>query len=239
MYKIIKKRGNKDDDGNSYMSSFSDLMSGLLIVFILLFILKLIDYQQDMEEYKKTLNEKETKIQELSQTRLQIISLLQKEFNKAGLDINVDAKTGAIRLSESILFDYGKSELKPEGKEFLNNFIPIYLNILIGNKDIKQHLSEIIIEGHTDNDSSYIYNLGLSQDRALSVATYLIDDAPNYNYKQEFQSFLSSVGRSYSDLIYDDNGEINAQSSRRVEIKFRLDEDELLLEMQDVLNKVN
>ena len=70
---------------------------------------------------------KEEMIQELTDTRFEIIAMLQEEFKKEGLEISIDSNTGAITLSESILFDFGKSELKQEGKDFLSKFIPIYL----------------------------------------------------------------------------------------------------------------
>ena len=113
-------------------------MSGVLIIFMLLFIYKILDYQNNIES-------KEAMIESLSSTRMQIISMLQEEFEKENIDILIDPKTGAIRLSEAILFDYGKNELKEEGKIFLQKFIPIYVRILFGTDDIKSQVSQIII----------------------------------------------------------------------------------------------
>lgn len=227
--KSFKKKINKEE-GAGYWVSFSDLMSGVLIVFILLFIYKLVDYQQSMSQ-------KEQMIQDLSSTRLQIIALLQEEFKKENIDIIIDAKTGAITLSEGILFDYGKNELKPEGKEFLERFIPIYAQILFGDKEILSHVSQVIIEGHTDNDSTYMYNLKLSQERAFSVVEFLLSDGFNYSNKEKLQQYLTANGRSYSELIKNKDGKINTDASRRVEIKFRLNEEETLMKIQDELKK--
>ena len=111
-------------------------MSGVLIIFMLLFIYKILDYQNNIES-------KEAMIESLSSTRTQIIAMLQEEFEKENIDILIDPKTGAIRLSEAILFDYGKNELKEEGKSFLQKFIPIYVRILFSDDEIKQALEEI------------------------------------------------------------------------------------------------
>lgn len=236
---MLRSKNTKNDESGGYWISFSDLMSGTLIVFILLFIFVLASYQVNMKEYKERISEKEEMIQELTDTRFEIIAMLQEEFKKEGLEISIDSNTGAITLSESILFDFGKSELKQEGKDFLSKFIPIYLRILVGHDDIKKHLAQIIIEGHTDNNSTYIYNLQLSQERALSVASYLLGDSLQYEYKEELEKFLSANGRSYSELKLNKDGSVDENKSRRVEIKFRLKEEETLLQIKEELSKVS
>lgn len=218
--RMLKKK-KTNDEGTSYWQSFGDLMSGVLIVFILLFIYKLFDYQESM-------NQKQEMINDLTNTRAQIIMLLQEEFKNQNIDIVIDGKTGAITLSEGILFDFGKSDLKDEGKEFLEQFIPKYLKILLEDEKIKSHVSQIIIEGHTDDNSSYIYNLKLSQERAFSVIDFLVSDDFDYYGKDEIENYLTANGRSFSETIKNEDGTVNEEASRRVEIKFRLDEEEML-----------
>lgn len=224
---ILKKKRSQEEEPGFWIS-FSDLMASILIIFILLFVYKLVEYQA-------SLSEKEQQIQELTSTRVKIIEMLQEEFEKENIDINIDPKTGTIKLNESILFDTSKSELKKEGKEFAKRFIPIYVKILLGNEEVRSQLSQIIIEGHTDDVGSYMSNLKLSQDRTLSVAKFLLDDEFDYKYKKDLQEYITLNGRSYSDPILDKNGNINRDASRRVEIKFRLKEEEILLEIQNKL----
>ncbi len=173
-------------------------------------------------------------ILELSSTRNEIIDSLQDAFESENIGIIVDPNTGAIKLKDSILFDTGESELKAEGKAFLADFIPIYINILLGDEEIKNQIAEIIIEGHTDNIGTYIYNLKLSQDRAFSVVEYLLSDELEYSHKDTFRAYATANGKSYSNLIYKD-GVPDLDSSRRVEIKFRLKEEETLLEISKQL----
>ena len=225
---MIQKRKKSQEEEAGFWISFSDLMASILIIFILLFVYKLVEYQAN-------LTEKEQQIQELTSTRVKIIEMLQEEFKKENIDINIDPKTGTIKLNESILFDTSKSELKEEGKEFARRFIPIYVKILLGNEEVRSQLSQIIIEGHTDDVGSYMSNLKLSQDRTLSVAQFLLDDKFDYKYKKDLQEYITLNGRSYSEPILDDEGNINRDASRRVEIKFRLKEEEILLEIQNKL----
>ena len=178
------KKKSKQDEETSYWLSFSDLMASVLIIFILLFVYNLVVYDESM-------NEREKMIQELTSTRMKIIAMLQEEFDKEDIDIIIDPKTGAIQLNESILFDTGKSQLKDEGKVFAEKFIPIYVNILLGNAEIKSQLSQIIIEGHTDDVGGYLYNLKLSQERSLSVAQFLLNPEFNYKYKDEMEKYFN------------------------------------------------
>ncbi|WP_286316522.1 OmpA/MotB family protein [Romboutsia ilealis] len=224
------RKKSKQEEETSYWLSFSDLMASVLIIFILLFVYNLIAYEESM-------NETEKMIQELTSTRMKIITMLQEEFDKEDIDIIIDPKTGAIQLNESILFDSGKSQLKDEGKLFAEKFIPIYVKILLGNDEIKSQISQIIIEGHTDDIGGYLYNLKLSQERSLSVAQFLINPEFDYMYKNEMQKYLTINGRSYSEPILNSDGSINKDASRRVEIKFRLKEEEVLLQIQKELEK--
>lgn len=246
MKKILKKT-KKSKEATSYWISFSDLMSGTLIVFILLFIFKLIDSQETMDQkealIKQSMQDKQQMIEEMTDTRKEIIKKLEEEFKKESMDMQIDAKTGAITLSDSILFDFGKSELKVEGRLFLRRFMPKYINTLMEDENIKANISQIIIEGHTDNegqvdnDKSFIYNLRLSQDRAFSVSEFIISEDLNGNYKSDLKGSITANGRSYSSPVLNSDGSVNNEKSRRVEIKFRLKEEEALQKIQEELEK--
>lgn len=243
-----RKRKRYEEEEANFWISYSDLMAGILIIFILLFVFKIFDFEKQKTEamqakheaeiIKEELDETKKVVLELSSTRSKIIEMLQEEFENENIGITVDPSTGAIKLKDSILFDTGESELKNEGKTFLKEFIPTYINILLSDKEIRDQIAEIIIEGHTDNVGTYIYNLELSQDRAFSVAEYLLSDNVNYDYKEEFKTYITVNGKSYSDLIYI-NGVIDLNSSRRVEVKFRLKEEETLLEISRQLEAAN
>ena len=231
-------RKNNKDEELSYWISFSDIMSGVLIVFILLFIFELLQYKS--KEILKDGKSDGTGENEISQyvpsTRNEIIKKLSSGFQGSGLDIKIDNNTGVIMLSEEILFDYASSELKPEGKELLKKFAPIYMDTLLSDESIKSQLYEIIIEGHTDSVSTYLFNLKLSQERAYSVAEYILSDDVEYEHKDEVEKYLTANGRSYSKIIKNEDGSENAYASRRVEIKFRLKEDETILKFKSNLD---
>jgi len=256
--RVIKRVANKEEEVN-YWPSYSDLMAGILIVFMLLFIYIFAGYQtdkqrreiehataqqelkkkdQELERTKKELGETRQRVIELSSTKEKIIDLLREEFEKENLKVEIDDDTGAIKLKDSILFDTGKSIIKEEGKKFLQKFIPVYVRILLGNSEVQQQLAEIIVEGHTDDVGSYLYNLDLSQDRAFNVVKYLLGEEFDYEYKEELKKYITANGRSFSKLIYDEDQNVDRDKSRRVGFQFRLKEEEILMEIKKRLEEV-
>ncbi|NOU47334.1 MAG: OmpA family protein [Bacteroidales bacterium] len=84
-------------------------------------------------------------------------------------DVVVDMEEGIERDGKialyGILFDVGKSEIKPESTEALKQVID-YLN---ANPKVN-----IIVVGHTDNTGTYVGNITLSKARAESIRNYLV-----------------------------------------------------------------
>ena len=136
-------------------------------------------------------------------------------------------------MASNILFDKGSSILKDSAKNELKKTFIDYVDTLINNKNIAEHLDKIIIEGHTDSDGSYLYNLNLSQQRAFAVMNYLLtlDYIKEHNIKDK----LVASGRSYLDTIKV-NGVEDKEASRRIEIKFRLKNEDAMYEIERILD---
>ena len=77
-------------------------------------------------------------------------------------------------LNADAMFDYDQAELTDSGKMTLSMVLPTYCKVLLDDS-YKKYLGEIIIDGYTDTDGDYSYNLELSQKRSLAVAQYLLD----------------------------------------------------------------
>jgi chemotaxis protein MotB len=112
----------------------------------------------------------------------------------------------------------------------------MYLDILL-QEGYEEYIAEIIIEGHTDQDGSYLYNLQLAQDRAYSVASYILgEDFPYKNIQDHLEEKLTVNSKSYTDFRTDDEGNYSAEDSRRVEFKFRLKDEEILDRTREILD---
>ncbi len=200
--------------------------------------------QQALVERQQVENEEmQTKLEHIVGIKASIISDLMVIFSEAGLDLQIDVQTGSITMDSNVLFDFGSNVLKPEGKAFLDSFIPLYISSLLESEN-SGYISEIIIEGHTDTVGSFNYNLDLSQKRAFSVAEYCLImmesmHAGNLELLNTLRGLLTANGRSYSNPIYDNAGNVNMDASRRVEFKFRLKDAEMFEEMQQILKGEN
>jgi len=178
----------------------------------------------------ENLQKQKAKIKSLTGIKLKVIAALKEAL---GDKIDIDKKSGSLRLSSNILFDKGSAVLKEEAKVQLKKAFEEYIGALVTNPKIKPHLDKIIIEGHTDSDGGYLYNLDLSQRRAYAVMHYLLtlDFAKKYN----LQPLMIASGRSYLDAIKV-NGVEYKDASRRIEIKFRLKNEDAMHEIEKVLD---
>ena len=219
-------KGEKQE--GQFWPSFTDLLTTILLCFILIFISMMVIKSLQIEEMKRT-------IDQIMGVRMQLVNELKEEFGDSTYGIEVDEKTGSIIFNTEILFAYNDADLKPESFGFLDEFVPIYLDILLKG-GYENYIAEIIIEGHTDQDGSYLYNLKLAQDRAYSVASYILSDQFPYKHIQShIEEKLTVNSKSYSDYLTDEHGHYNANASRRVEFKFRLKDEEILNQTREIL----
>jgi outer membrane protein OmpA-like peptidoglycan-associated protein len=220
----------RESDEGHFWPSFTDVLTIILLCFILIFIVMMVIKSFQIEEMKRT-------IDQIMGVRVNIVNDLKEEFNDSSTGITVDEKTGAIIFNTDILFEFDQSKLKPESYQFLDEFIPKYLDVLLGS-GYEEYVAEIIIEGHTDRSGSYLYNLELAQDRAYSVASYILsDDFPYENIQEHLQEKLTVNSKSYTDFREDETGEYSAEASRRVEFKFRLKDEEILNKTREILGE--
>ncbi len=194
-----------------------------------------------LSQFEELMAQQQAKLDNIIGVRSDLIEALKAEFNDSNLHIAVDAQTGAITFDASILFDYNKFELKDTGKVFLSEFLQRYVNILMGEK-YRDYVSEVLIEGHTDLEGDYLFNLDLSQKRAYSVAEYCLADNSmilDAASLEAFRSVVATAGRSYSNPVYDANGNVDMAASRRVDFNFHLKDEEMIREMISILNSEN
>ena len=176
------------------------------------------------------------KLQDILGVRTKIVKELSDALSKARISAKVDPNTGDIVLDSTLMFEVNSSDLSPEGYAQLNRLIPVYLGVLM-SEQYKDYVAEIIVEGHTDSTGSYERNLELSQERALNVAMYCLNmNTLTSQQKTQLKNIITAQGRSNSNPVYDVNGKEDQQRSRRVEIKFRLKDAEMIQQMNHILS---
>mgnify|MGYP000265303911 CR=1 FL=1 len=188
-------------EGTEWLS-ISDLMSGLLMIFALLVVVTLFQLKTAQEATKNK--------------RIVVIQALQQQFNANGINAEINQETGDITLLDSVLFGFNEQELKPEGKLFLSQFIPIYSNVIFSNRDISEEITRVIIEGHTSSDGAMAYNMQLSLGRANSVYQYINSFALGA-HKKEFLKKIQVAGRGPMDA----NSKKGQKTDRKVIFKMQ------------------
>lgn len=107
-----------------------------------------------------------------------------------------------LKLDANTLFDSGKSNLKPAGKEAINGMVD----------ELKQtNLKEVVVYGHSDSTGSKQANLRLSQRRAQSVVDYLVAmGIPS--------SVIRAEGKGIAEPVATNKTAAGRAQNRRVEI---------------------
>ncbi|ENZ3705964.1 MULTISPECIES: type II Zorya anti-phage system protein ZorB2 [Serratia] len=220
MDKIIGKQISSQNQDNEHWVSMSDLMAGLMMVFMFISIAYMHYVRIEKEKIKEVAVAYE-------QAQQQLYNALNIEFSNdlPDWDAEIDKQTLEVRFkSPDVLFGLGSSELKPKFKEILNNFFPRYLKVL---DQYKEHITEVRIEGHTstdwtgaaNQDEAYFNNMELSQGRTRAVLQYVHSLKESSAHQKWVKSKFSAVGYSSSHPILNTMGKEDQNRSRRVTFK--------------------
>lgn len=192
----------------------------------------------EIENARNELTVTKNELQDIVGVRTDIIGALQSAFNNSSM--KVDAQTGSITFSSDVLFRYNSATLTADSRKTLKEIIPMYLDVLLQDQ-FRGYIAEIIIEGHTDTDGGYRSNMELSYERANAVAGFCLDKKNGLSETkiEQLQQILTVNGKSWSSPIYKSgtSGEVDMAASRRVEIKFRLKEDEMIEKISGILSR--
>lgn len=231
----FEQRNNNEGEG--HWVAVSDLMAGLMMVFMLISIVFMISVETERNKIRDVAILYDT-------LRTQLYEDLKKEFSgdMTAWGAELD-KSLAFRFNNSdVLFDRGEARLKREFKAILSDFFPRYIRIITQPK-YKNDILEIRIEGHTSKgwfgakseDDAYIRNMGLSQERTRSTLAYLLNLNEVDASKVWLKSHLTANGLSSAKVVVDDQGEENPNRSRRVEFRVRTDAESRIATILDKL----
>jgi outer membrane protein OmpA-like peptidoglycan-associated protein len=228
---------NKKSDAPIWMS-LSDMMTGLMLVFLLIAVVSIVDVKEQQEKQNEI-------VEEYQNTKVKIFNDLNKtfknDFNRWGITLSDDLTISFI--NPDLLFGFDSSDLRKEYQNILDSFIPKYLSV-INKEEYSNAIREVRIEGYTssegrDSINSFMYNISLSQERSNSVLSYILvsDFFKNLNQSdsEKIKFWLSANGLGYSrvvdkdgDLVFFSKKTQDPQKSRRVEFRILTNSDELI-----------
>lgn len=218
MQKFFGNTASQAHHDSEHWMSVSDLMAGLMLVFLLMSI----SFMRFVLIERDTIRNIAVTYQD---TQIAIYDALFEEFSQ-DLDrwrAELDQDTLEFRfMSPEVLFTTGSAELTPVYQRILADFFPRYLAIL---EDFKASIDEVRIEGHTSSvwttastsSESYFNNMRLSQDRTRAVLEYVSTLLPESSEQALWvRRHLAAVGYSSSRLVRDADGKEDTMRSRRV-----------------------
>ncbi|GIV27043.1 MAG: hypothetical protein KatS3mg027_0857 [Bacteroidia bacterium] len=231
----------------NYWISFSDIMTGLMVIFMFISISYILEVQKKQKQ-------RDLIFEEFKATKDSLYAELQNEFKDdfKEWDIELDKDLSIKFTNPDVLFESGETRIRPKFEKILDEFLPRYFDILLQDK-YKDKIVEVRIEGHTDtvpihkyDEDPYIGNIILSQLRSTEVLKYF----RKMNYfkhlpkekKLKLQFWLTSNGLGYGRTLDDDKGlsalsgkPINNSFSRRVEFRIITSSERLV---NDILKKI-
>ena len=207
--------------------SLSDLMTGLMMLFMLIAVAFMLKVQAD-----------EAKARREAEQYRQIRQELYEDLDKALKDWlpawNAIFTRDLILTFQGpeVLFDTGKADLKPRFKQILQEFLPRYVGIIASPK-YQSSIQEIRLEGHTSSDwngaagteEAYFQNMQLSQDRTRSTLRFVLKLPDVQNDIDWLRSNMTANGLSSSHLILKPDGTEDAGRSKRVGFRILTDAD--------------
>ncbi len=208
-----------EQETEEHWIAVSDLMSGLMMLFLLIAVMYLVIVERKNDEIERV-------VVLYEDLREELFNDLRAEFNEDlplwGAQLGDDLK---FRFTNtSLLFEEGQSDLKPAFSAILSDFFPRYMAILTSAK-YRDEILEVRIEGHTssswsfaaNSDEAYMRNMALSQERTRTTLGFLIGLNNVAHEKTWLRERMTANGLSSSQLILSEDGVEDADRSRRVE----------------------
>lgn len=243
MSKLSKFRKKGNDEG--VWASISDMMSGLMIVFLFIavaFMSRVADENIKIKNQQDTI---EKVVETYENTKGNIYIDLVNEF-KDDMDswnMKID-EDGTVRFTEpEVFFETGKADLTDKFTTILDQFFPRYIKLIYDK--YSESITEIRIEGHTSSEwdsvdselESYFGNMELSQGRTRNVLRYVMQLGQIKDYQKWLIEKITANGMSYSKMIVNEDGSENREKSRRVEFKIITNSEEIISDIVEEYKK--
>lgn len=206
--RIVLKRGGKHEGESPFWISFADLMSALMVLFLVVMAVTLVAVTQSIDSATRATIERNAAINK-------VMAMIANDPRSVG--VGVDRQNYRIDLGEQVRFDSGSFTINAPAAQFLRNYIPVLLKAK-DTPEGKRWIRSVVVEGFTDEDGTYLYNLQLSLERSRSVVCSLFQysvgsDGLSDEQLRKVQEYFLVGGYSFNSIKKD------KAESRRVEFK--------------------
>lgn len=201
---------------DTFTISISDLMSGLLAIFILVLSYFILNFSQATAQLTQN-----------DITRAELLRFVQEELEREEIKVTVDEQNGILRISEGVLFDVGLADVKPQGQGVIKKLGNV-LEVALASEQFKGHVETIFIEGHTDNvpisNGIFPSNWELSTKRAINTWLTLSGTSPKLTtlLNNKGEMIFSVSGYADTRPIAENSTEEGRRDNRRIDIRFSM-----------------
>lgn len=234
LYPISRKRVENGSD--PFWISYADLMTALVMLFLVVMSISMIAVavrsaeEKRLLQVEKRLLEMEKKDRE-SVKRIRdeeiaaLLDLLEEKIRQSGLDIAINRANQTISFGEKARFAHDSTYLSETAREQLRRLVPLMLEVRQSDAG-QRWLKRVHIEGYTDETGTYLYNVNLSLRRAQAVICALLTGDLDEDRLRQFRELLIIDGATVTSI------KSSREESRRVEVRLefrQLGDDEKVL----------
>ena len=223
-------RSAREETEESYFVSMTDIMVGLLFIFIIMLMAFGLMLKIETEDLRQT---QET----ADSVRTQMLRDIENQLREVGIRVIVREENGVLQLPDEILFASDEAVLSPEGAEAiaqlaiaLDAILPCYSRASLATDaaDCRIQIPDAIrleavfVEGHTDSDGPQGYNWDLSARRAINTFIEL-DGASRVATKlsnDDGQFLFSISGYGENRPVNVGQTEEDKGQNRRIDLRF-------------------
>jgi len=212
--RVFNGRQRRSDEAEKpFWISYADLMTAMMVLFLVVMVASLSSVTQRIQQAEAGERSRGHDIARLCEK----LELQAKNLNKT---IQVDCHDNRISFGEAGRFEHNRFALNAEGLQALQDVAPLVLEAANSDEG-KKWFKQIVIEGFTDTDGSYLYNLHLSLQRSEWVMCSLLDSRSALQQKitpeqqVQIRKLFLAGGVSFN------NAKESKEASRRVELRMQ------------------
>ena len=201
---------------DAFSLSISDLMAGLMSIFILTVCYFILNFSQVTSQLTQN-----------DIMRAELLESIHEELEKNGVKVLVDEEHGILRIPEGVMFDVGKADIKPEGKMTIVKLSQA-LDKTLNSDKFKGSVETVFIEGHTDNvpinNGIFPSNWDLSTKRAINTWLLMGSTTPGLQQlkNKKDQMIFSCSGYTDTRPIADNKDANGRMENRRIDVRFSM-----------------
>lgn len=224
----------------SYFVSMTDLLVGMLFIFIIMLMAFALNLREEQERFDRTT----ATLTEADKARQRMLEDIKHQLEQRGVMVLVDLENGVLRLPEQLLFPRGDYKLTPQGHDALEKLADVLSVVLPCYAASSEHpqmcpggspagrLEAVFIEGHTDDvpilgrmANGVSDNWELSTERAIETFKALTTQAPSLELlaNSKLQKLLGVSGYGKDRPARSENTEEARAANRRIDLRFLME----------------